>query len=155
MADEILKVDGNNNAVSGTLSDANEIKNTRSTALGTNFAANTVVINAAGSNVAKRALVNVAHSQTDAEVVAAVSGKKIRVLWADVIAGGTATNVTLNTKPAGAGTAITSLKACPANGGFTWPVNEYGWCETVAGQGLSVTTGTGSSVGIDIGYIEI
>lgn len=155
MADETLKVDGNNNAVGGTLSDAGEIKSVRSTSLGTNFAQNTVVINAAGTNVAKRAIVNVAHSQTDAAVVAAVAGKKIRMLWADVIAGGTATNVTFNTKPAGAGTAITALKACVANGGFTWPVNEYGWCETKAGEGLSVTTGTGSTVGIDVGYIEV
>lgn len=90
---------------------------------------------------------DVAQSQTDSALVAAVVGKKIRLLSLVMIAGGTATNVTFNTKPAGAGTAISCVCANGANGGAVLPRNRDGWLETNSGEGLSVTTGAGSSVG--------
>jgi hypothetical protein len=49
----------------------------------------------------KRALANVAQSQTDSSLVTAITGKKIRVLSVYAIAGGTATDLTFNTKPGG------------------------------------------------------
>jgi hypothetical protein len=63
--------------------------------------------------------------------------------------------VTLNTKPVGAGTAITSLKNLSANQQMVYPQNEDGWFETTAGQGLTITTGAGSTTGIDLVYVEI
>ncbi len=103
----------------------------------------------------KFALANVAAGQTDSQVVAAVAGKKIRVLAAVVVAGSTATNITFNTKPAGAGSAISCLLANGANGGAVLPFNPVGWFETAAGQGLTVTTGAGSTTGIQVVYVEV
>lgn len=103
----------------------------------------------------KRAKADVAASQTDAAVVAAVTGKKIRVVALVAKAGGTATNATFTTKPAGSGTAISPVFANGANGDTILPFNPMGWFETSAGQGLSVTTGAGSSTGILVGYIEV
>lgn len=111
--------------------------------------------NTVGGMTHKRALANVAASQTDASVVAAVAGKKIRVVSVVAKAGGTATNVTFNTKPGGAGTAISPLFANGVNGDTTLPFNPCGWFETAAGEGLSVTTGAGSATGILVGYIEV
>lgn len=102
----------------------------------------------------KYAFVNVAASQTDTALVAAVSGKRIRVIGWSALAGSSATNLTFNTKPAGAGSAISSLKACAANGGAA-PDTFYGTFQTSIGEGLSVTTGSGSTVGIDISYLEV
>lgn len=104
---------------------------------------------------AQYAKANVAASQTDAAVVAAVAGKKIRVLTFRLHAGGTATNVTFNSKPAGAGTAISELFACGANGGRGEPYCPVGHFETAAGEGLSVTTGTGATTGIGVVYVLI
>jgi hypothetical protein len=35
------------------------------------------------------------------------------------------------------------------------PYNPVGWFETVSGQGLSATTGAGSTTGIQIVYVEV
>src|SRR5262245_60028477 len=60
----------------------------------------------------KRTFANIAASQTDSSIVTAVGGKKIRVLSYRVMAGGTATDFTFNTKPTGAGSAISEKYAC-------------------------------------------
>jgi hypothetical protein len=99
----------------------------------------------------KRAFENVAASDTDEEIVAAVSGKKIRVLAVVAVAGGTATNLTFNSASA----AISPLLANGTNGGEVLPYNPHGWFQTVAGEALTVTTGAGSTTGILILYIEI
>lgn len=99
---------------------------------------------------------NVAASQTDSALVAAVSGKRIRVVSLVALSGGTATNVTFNSKPSGAGSAISCLYANAANGGFVLPeASEFGWFETNPGEGLSVTTGAGSTTGFQIVYVLI
>lgn len=98
------------------------------------------------------AFANVAASQNDAALVAAAAGKRIKVYGLFFVAGGTQTNVTFNTKPAGGGTAISALFAAVANGGAAPPVSPLGWFVTNVGEGLSVTTGTGSTVGIQIAY---
>ena len=103
----------------------------------------------------KFAKANISASTTDGAVVAAVAAKKIRVLSFRIHAGGTATNVTFNSKPAGGGTAISELFACGANGGRSEAFNPVGHFETVSGEGLSATTGTGSTVGIGVTYIEV
>jgi len=94
-------------------------------------------------------LANVTASQTDSAIVTAVAGKKIRVLTYILSASGTASAVTFNSKPSGAGAAISpTLKAGDPVPQFL----EFGWFETVAGEGLSVTTGAGSTTGIQVIY---
>ncbi len=103
----------------------------------------------------KFAVANIAASQTDASVITAVSGKKICVLQVIAKAGSTATNITFNSKPAGAGTAITCLFANGANGDLTLSHSPVGWFRTNTGEGLTVTTGTGATTGILVGYVEV
>jgi hypothetical protein len=103
----------------------------------------------------KRALANVAAGTTDGAVVTGVEGYHLRILAAAVMAGGTATNVTFNTKPAGAGSAISCLFACGANGGVVLPHNRDGWFQTAADGGLTVTTGAGATVGVQVTYVEV
>lgn len=99
------------------------------------------------------AFANVAASQTDSSVVTATASHKIRVLSLAFVAGGTATNITFNSKGGGAGTAISCLFANAANGGAVLPYNPHGWFETNSGEALTVTTGAGSTTGIQLTYI--
>lgn len=107
------------------------------------------------AQTAKTALANIASGQTDANLVTAVTSKAIRVVSLFAVTGATATNITFNSKPAGSGTAISALIACGANGGLVLPYNFDGWFDTNPGEGLSVTTGTGSITGINVTYLEI
>lgn len=107
------------------------------------------------ARIVVRVVANIAASQTDSSLVAAVALMKIRVLWVAMVAGGTATNLTFNSKPAGAGVAISPLFANSANGGAVLEPNMFGWLETLLGEGLTVTTGAGSTTGIMLGYVPI
>lgn len=95
---------------------------------------------------------NVAASATDTSVVAAKTGLRINVLAVYAVAGGTATNLTFNSKGAGAGTAISALFANAANGGVVLPFNPKGWFTTLLGEALTVTTGAGSTTGVGVVY---
>lgn len=99
-------------------------------------------------NEIRRPFVNVAQSQTDAEVWPAEPGKKLRVLAAYAI-GPTATALTFNRKGAGGGTAISGAFTA-ANGVPTvnLPFNPHGWFETEGGQSLTVTTGAGGTTAV-------
>lgn len=99
-----------------------------------------------------RSFKNIAAAQTDAEVVAAVAGYKIRVLAMTMSPGATATAITFNSKPAGAGTAISALFANAANATQQLGHNPHGWFETNVGEGLSATTGAGSATGLTFAY---
>lgn len=104
----------------------------------------------------KRQARNIAASQTDAVGVAAVAGKKIRVLGLVLHGGDSAGSaVTLNTKPSGSGTAISPVFELGINQSVVLPQSKDGWFETTAGQGLSITTGAGSTTGIQIIYVEV
>ncbi len=102
-----------------------------------------------------KAFANVAASQTDSSIVAAVTGKVIRVISMVSVAGATATNLTFNSKPAGSGVAISPLFANGANGGEVLPYNEKGWFDTVISEGLTVNTGAGATTGILVTYILV
>lgn len=97
-----------------------------------------------------RTPLNIAAAQTDAAAIGATAGKRIRILAVLALSGGTATNLTFNTKGAGAGVAISPVLANGANGGELAPYNEAGWFETNSGEALTVTTGSGSTTGIMI-----
>lgn len=102
----------------------------------------------------KRAFANVTTSSTDASIVAAVTSKKIRVVGLVLHAGGSATTITLNSKPAGAGVAISSGHALAAYGVLVLPFAAAGWYETTAGEGLTATTSSGATVGVEVLYVE-
>lgn len=103
----------------------------------------------------KYAFGNIAAGSTDSSLVSAVAGKRIRVISFRMHAGATATNVTFNSKGSGAGTAISELFACAANGGRAEGFNPVGHCQTNVGEALTITTGAGSTVGVGIVYVEI
>ena len=109
---------------------------------------------ATANNLAdQRAFANIAQSQTDSSIVAATAGLTIRVLALTCVTGSSATTITFNSKPAGAGTAISPLFANGANGVLTLPWNPDGWLETTQGQGLTATTGAGASTGCLVVYV--
>lgn len=101
------------------------------------------------------AFANVSAGQTDSSLVAAVTGKKIRVLSVVCVAGATATNITFNTKPGGSGVAISMLFANGINSGFCLPFSPVGWFDTGVGEGLTVTTGAGAATGVQVVYIAL
>ena len=69
------------------------------------------------------------------EIVAAVAGKKIRVLSGLLIAGGTVT-VRFESGPGGA--ALTGQMPLVANSGFSLTYNSEGWWQTAAGESLNL-----------------
>jgi hypothetical protein len=95
-----------------------------------------------------RAKADVGASATDAALVAAVAGRKIRVTGVGVSCGATPSTVVFNTKPGGAGTAISPIY----NNSISLPYNQGGWFETNTGEGLSASTGTGSTSGVNVTY---
>lgn len=111
-----------------------------------------------GSQSAVRtAFANIAASSTDGDLsIPGVSGKRVVLLACAFIAGGTATNATFNSKPSGsAGSAITCLFANAANGGAVLPFNPHGWALTKTGEGLTLTTGAGSTTGVQVQYAYV
>ena len=102
----------------------------------------------------KRAFANVAAGQTEAEIIAAVNGRKLRVLWIVAVCGGTATTLVF-LSGSDAGTSISCTLALGANGIAVLPENPFGWFETDANAQLTVNTGSGSTIGIHVGYVEV
>ena len=96
----------------------------------------------------------VAASQTDSSLVAAVSGQRVCVYQMALIVGATATDVTLNTKGAGAGTSITPPFSFGANGGVVLPNSPKPWFCTTSGEALTMTTGAGSTTGYLLRYSQ-
>jgi predicted aconitase with swiveling domain len=99
---------------------------------------------------------NIAAGTTDSSLVAAVTGYKIRILAVLLNHGDTTPSaVTFNSKSGGAGTAISPLLKGPANGGFVVPYSKQGWWESISGEGISVTTGAGSTTGVTVLYERV
>lgn len=96
----------------------------------------------------------IAASQTDSVLVAAGDANSKIIVTSVVINQGdtTPSSVTFNSKGSGAGTAISPPLKAAANGGFVLPLNEAGWFGTIAGQGLTVTTGAGSTTNVLVTY---
>jgi hypothetical protein len=108
----------------------------------------------AGLAVPKFALANIAAATTDGAIITAVTGRKIRVLDVKIGTITLATTVTFNSKPAGAGTAISCLFNAPV-GVAALGFNQLGHFETNLSEGLTATTGAGNTVAIQITYIEV
>lgn len=104
--------------------------------------------------VAQFAFANVAASQTDSLLAPVPPGKRVRAIVFRLHTGGTATNVTFNTrKPGTAGVACSETFATAANGGHHGAFCPVGHFQTNIGEDLTVTTGAGSTVGIGLTYI--
>jgi len=102
-----------------------------------------------------RAFSNIAQSQVDAPIIAAKLDVKYRVIAFHVQTGGVATNINFNSKPAGVGVAISMIYQNAINGGSVPGYNPAGWFETEFGEGLTATTGGGSTTGVQVVYTEI
>jgi hypothetical protein len=103
-------------------------------------------INSAGIFYAKA---TIATGTTDGSVVAAVTGKKIRVLAVYAKNGATATSITFNS----GSTAISAVFTNGANGDVLLPYAPVGWFETTSGAALTATTsGAGASHAVQVVY---
>lgn len=88
----------------------------------------------------------------DNTLVAAVVGKKIRVLAAVGIAAGT---VTARFESGAGGSALTGQMALVANMGFVLPFNPAGWFETASNTLLNLELSAGVSVAGALTYVEV
>lgn len=104
-----------------------------------------------GTVEAEYAFADIAAGQTASSVVAAQAGKRIRVLAAAFVAGGTATTAVFNS----AGDAISMTFQNAANSGAVLPPNPLGWFETDAGEALTLTTGAGSTTGVQVVWVPV
>lgn len=100
----------------------------------------------------KRAVVDAA-SSGDNTIVAAVTGKKIRVHSCVIIMTGTA--VTLRFESGAGGTALTGQMQPSQGGGFVLPHNPMGWFETAAGELLNLELGDAQSADGVLVYSEV
>lgn len=90
-------------------------------------------------------------SDTDEELVAAVTAKRIRIVALVSQCSSTATDVTFESSTT---TRVHKIPA-GANGGQVLPFNPSGWFQTGVGESLTCTTGAGSSTEISGVYIEV
>ncbi|MEK6236457.1 MAG: hypothetical protein N2C14_17250 [Planctomycetales bacterium] len=87
----------------------------------------------------------------DQQVLAAVAGKKLRVLASRELVDA-ATTVTWKSDS----TALTGAMPYPTEGGAVQPMTPHGWLETVAGEALKVALGTTTSTLTgNLVYLEI
>ena len=99
----------------------------------------------------KRAVIDAASSGNNT-VVAAVTGKKIRVLALAMTMTGTA--VTIRFEDGAGGTALTGQMQPTQGQTVTLPFNPVGWFETSAATLLNLELGGAQSVDGVLGYIE-
>lgn len=98
---------------------------------------------------------NVTSGSTDAALISAVANHSLVIISFRVMAGNVATSATFNTKPGGAGSAISETFQCGINGGQMGPFQPVGHFKTNSGEGLTLTTGSGSTVGVGGAYVEV
>jgi len=106
------------------------------------------VMNGATALTPKFAVISASAS---ADLVAAVSAKKIRVL-AFFIVVTTAVTVKLQSNAA---TDLTGAMPFGANGGISLPYNPTGWFETGSGLKLNMVLGSGVAVAGGLSYVEV
>lgn len=99
----------------------------------------------------KRAAV-AATAMGDNTLVAAVTGKSIRVLALVLVASGGANTVRLESDAAG--TALTGQMDLAADGQLVLPYNPAGWVATVAGELLNLELSAATAVAGMLLYVE-
>jgi hypothetical protein len=95
----------------------------------------------------------VAASATDNTLVAAVAGKKIRVIALVLVASGGANNARFESGTAG--TALTGVMNIGANGQLILPANRAGWFETAAATLLNLELSAATAVGGMLTYVTV
>lgn len=104
------------------------------------------------TQIVKRAVIAAAGSG-DNSAVAAVAGKKIRVLSGVLTMTGTA--VTIRFESGASGSPLTG-QMTPAQGqSIVLPHNPYGWFETAIGESLNLELGGAQAVAGVLVYIEV
>lgn len=93
-----------------------------------------------------------ASTSGDNTIVAAVVGKKIRVLAVQVNASAA---VNYKWQSGAGGTDITGLNYAAANGGYVLPYSPIGWFETASNTLLNLNLSAANAVGGSITYIEV
>jgi hypothetical protein len=99
----------------------------------------------------KRAVIAAA-SSGDNTLVAAVTGKKIRVVQAVLLAAGA---VTVRFESGAGGTALTGAMSNADTTGIVLPLSPAGWFETAAGALLNLELSAGVSVAGVLAYVEV
>lgn len=99
----------------------------------------------------KFAVIDVA-SSGDNTILAAVTGKKIRVLALFLVSAGT---VTTRFESGASGTALTGQMNLVANSGFCLPYNPVGWFETASNTLLNLELSGAVSVDGSLVYVEV
>lgn len=95
--------------------------------------------------------VAVAAAASNTTLVAAVAGKRIRVVSLALVATGGAITVKLQSTTA---TDLTGAMALAATtGSLVWQYNPAGWCQTVAGELLNLNCSATTAVGGVLGYV--
>ena len=89
----------------------------------------------------------------DNTLVAAVTGKKIRVLSAVLVASGGAN--TIRFESGAAGTALSGQMDIAADGQLVLPLNGFGWLETAAGALLNLELSAATLIAGALVYEEI
>lgn len=102
--------------------------------------------------IVKRAIIDAAGSGNNT-VVAAVTGKKIRVLAAYFTMTGTA--VTIRWESGADGTALSGQMTPTQGSTIVLPYNPHGWFETAASTLLNLELGGAQSVDGGLVYIEV
>jgi hypothetical protein len=97
----------------------------------------------------KYAKIDLANTAT---VVAAVAGKRIRVISLFLL---TSAAVTVRFDTGIGGNTLTGAMALPANGGIVLPENHRGWFQTSIGELLRITLGGAVQVSGALVYMEV
>lgn len=90
----------------------------------------------------------------DNQIVAAVAGKKIRVLSMFFIAGG-AVDAKFQSDSGGGAADLTGALPLAANGGASLPFNPHGWIQTEAGKKLNLNLGAAVQISGSLTYALI
>lgn len=103
----------------------------------------------------KNAVVLVAKSATNSTIVAAVAGKKIRVLALTAISQDAAAMlISFKDGSAGAGKLYVTDPSTAAGARVDYPPSEIGHVDTSSGVGLFADAGAGAGVVVSVRYIE-
>lgn len=103
-----------------------------------------------GAAVAPKFAAITASASGNTSVVAAVTGKKIRVISVWVVA-----NAAVNVKFQSATTDKTGLAYLAVNGGFVLPFSPVGHFETASGEALNINLSAAVAVGGSVTYVEV
>lgn len=95
----------------------------------------------------KYAVINLADT---GDIVAAVTGKKIRLVSLFFVASAAVTLTLRSTT-----TALSGAMAFAQNGGLMLPVNQFGWVQTAKGGALNLLMGSAVQVSGAANYIEV